>query len=288
MTILAMPPQRVPDASASPRAVAPQARPRHYLMCRPDHFDVRYAINPWMDPSAPVDRARALAQWDDIRLAFTALGHRVDVLPAEPDLPDMVFAANGAIVRRGRALGSRFAYPQRAPEAAAHARWLRAAGLDPVPAQHVLEGEGDLLVVGERVLAGSGFRTDARAHAQAGEVLGVEVVPLELVDPRYYHLDTCLAVLGDDAIALYPPAFSAASRRLLQALYPDAIEVDVHDAAVLGLNAVSDGKNVLLSAEAERLAEQLAAAGYRPVPLEVSELRKAGGGVKCCTLELHR
>lgn len=261
--------------------------PRRYLMCPPDHFDVQYAINPWMDPSQPIDQVLARAQWDDVRAAYEGLGHRVDVLPAVAGLPDMVFAANGAVVFDGNVLGSRFAYPERAPEAGLHEDWLRAAGLNPIVSPYACEGEGDFLVVGRRILAGAGFRTDPLAHEFAAQVLDAEVVSLELVDPLYYHLDTCLAVLADDQIAWLPAAFSPASQKVLRRLYPAAIEATGYDAAVLGLNAVSDGLHVMTSREATDLCAQLSAAGFQPVPLAVSELRKAGGGVKCCTMEIR-
>ena len=110
---------------------------------------------------------------------------------------------------------------------------------------------------------------------------------VELVDPRFYHLDTALAVLDDTTIAYYPPAFSAEARRTLLELFPDAIEVAVADANVLGLNVVSDGLNVVMPAAATGFAEQLRAAGFRPIGVDLSELLKGGGSVKCCTLEVH-
>lgn len=263
------------------------ARPRRFLMCRPEHFDVTYAINPWMDPARPVDRALALAQWDGLKAAYEVLGHRVEVLPAVAGLPDMVFAANGALVVGGRALGARFAFPQRADEALAHAAWLAGQGVEVIAAEHHNEGEGDFVVVGDVVLAGSGYRTDPGAHAEAAAVLGVEVVSLELVDPRFYHLDTCLAALDDDNVAYYPGAFSQAGLQVLRERYPDAVLASAHDAQVLGLNLVSDGRHVLIDPEAVELAAHLDQAGYVPVPVALSELRKAGGGIKCCTLELR-
>ena len=149
------------------------------------------------------------------------------------------------------------------------------------------EGEGDLLVAGDRLLAGTGFRTDPEAHAEAGATLKLPVVTLELVDPRYYHLDTALCVLGSNEIAYFPGAFSPQSQATLRELYPDAIIATADDAAVLGLNAVSDGLRVVLPVEAVALAATLRARGYQPVPVQLSELRKAGGGPKCCTLELR-
>ena len=261
---------------------------RRYLMCRPEHFEVAYAINPWMDPTRPVDRDRAVAQWDALTATYERLGHTVELLAPVPGLPDMVFAANGGLVVGGRALGARFTHPQRTAEAPAHLTRLRQLGLDAVvEPSHVNEGEGDFVVVGDRVLAGTGYRTDPGAHVEAAEVLGVEVLTLELVDPRFYHLDTCLAALDDSNIAYYPEAFSAAGRDLLEALYPDAVLASRADAEVLGLNFVSDGRNVVLSKDAVTLAQQLRDAGYEPVPVDLSELLKAGGSVKCCTLELR-
>jgi N-dimethylarginine dimethylaminohydrolase len=199
----------------------------------------------------------------------------------------MVYAANGATVVDGVVLGARFRYPQRAAEAVAHATWFRRAGIPVVEPEFVNEGEGDLLVVGDLILAGSGFRTDPRAHTEAARVLSREVVPLELVDPRYYHLDTAVAVLDAATIAWLPEAFSERSRAVLRGRFPDAVVADPLDAAVLGLNAVSDGRHVVLPARATRLAAALAERGYVPVPVDLSELLKGGGGPKCCTLEVR-
>jgi N-dimethylarginine dimethylaminohydrolase len=156
-----------------------------------------------------------------------------------------------------------------------------------VEPEFVNEGEGDLLVAGGVILAGSGFRTDPRAHAEAARVLRREVVPLELVDPRFYHLDTALAVLDETAIAWLPEAFAPASRAVLAERFPHAVTASAADAAVLGLNAVSDGRHVVLPAEATDLAAALAERGFVPVPVEMSELLKGGGGPKCCTLEVR-
>lgn len=273
----------------SPAVTGRAATQREYLMCPPTHFDVRYAINPWMDPAKPVDQPLALLQWERLVHVYQGLGHRVELVEPVPGLPDMVFAANGGVVHGGRALGARFTFPERHAEAPAYLAWLRSAGLDLVAEPtHVNEGEGDFIVVGDRVLAGTGYRTDPGAHAEAAAVLGVEVVSLELVDPRFYHLDTCLAALDDSTIAYYPGAFSAASLQVLRALYPDAVLASSADAEAFGLNCVSDGLNVVIAQAATGLIGQLADAGYLPVPVDLSELLKAGGSVKCCTMELRR
>lgn len=278
----------VPDpVSVGARTPVRTATPRHYLMCPPTYFTVEYAINPWMQPGIAVDRRRALAQWDALRRTYLDLGHRVDLLAPMPGLPDMVYAANGATVVDGTVLAARFRHPQREAEAVAHATWFRRAAAHVVEPEFVNEGEGDLLVVGDVILAGHGFRTDPRAHAETARVFGREVVSLELVDPRYYHLDTAIAVLDATTIAWLPEAFGPASRAVLQARFPDAVVADATDAAVLGLNAVSDGRHVVLPVRATRLAAAVAERGFVPVPVDLSELLKGGGGPKCCTLEVR-
>ena len=278
----------VPAPAAAPAAATRAARPRRYLMCAPAHFEVSYAINPWMDPTAAVDRDLAMFQWEALRQTYLDLGHDVELIEPVPGLPDMVFAANGGLVVEGRALGARFTYPERQPEGPAYLAWLAQAGLKAaVDAVHVNEGEGDFLVVGGVVLAGTGFRTDPGAHAEVQELFGLPVVSLTLVDPRYYHLDTALAVLDDSNVAYFPGAFSEGSREVLRRLFPDAVLAGAEDAAVLGLNAVSDGRNVVLASAAVELAEALRDRGYTPVGVDLSELLKAGGGAKCCTLELR-
>jgi N-dimethylarginine dimethylaminohydrolase len=267
---------------------ARQSTPRHFVMCRPDHFDVSYSINPWMDPQAPVDRALALAQWDTLRATFEQYGHRVDVVPGEPGLPDMVFAANSGLIVGERAMSARFNHPERAAEGPAYHRWFAERGLaELVGAEQTNEGEGDFLLVGERMLAATGFRSSVAAHREVERYFDLPVVSLELVDPRFYHLDTALMVLDDTNIAYFPPAFSAESQAILSGLYPDAIRATDADAVVLGLNGVSDGLNVFLSSRADNLSAALRVHGYHPVGLDLSELLKAGGGVKCCTLEIH-
>ena len=263
------------------------ARPRRYVMTPPEYFTVEYSINPWMDTSAPVDTGRAMDQWWALRRTYTELGHSVDLVDPVPGLPDMVYAANGGLIVNGKAVVARFTHAERRGESVAYAEWMAGHGYPAAETRHVNEGQGDLLVVGPVILAGYGFRTDRRAHEEIAEHVGMPVVGLELVDPRFYHLDTALAVLDDNTIAYYPPAFTEHSRATLSRLFPDAIEVASGDAYVLGLNVVSDGLNVVLPDAATGFAEQLRQAGFRPVGVDLSELLKGGGSVKCCTLEVH-
>jgi arginine dihydrolase len=265
------------------------ATQRHYLMVRPTYFSVEYSINPWMDPDKPTFPERALAQWEWLRDLYLGLGHRVDQLDPVAGMPDMVFAANGATVVNGRVLVARFRHPYRRGESATYLDWFRARGYRWVrQATEINEGAGDYLVAGPRILAGSGFRSTPQSHAEAEEYFEIPVVGLSLVNPRYYHLDTALAVLDSDTIMYYPPAFSGVSCRLLAELYPDAITASADDAAAFGLNAVSDGRHVVLPEAATGLIGELRARGFEPIGADLSELLKSGGSVKCCTLELHR
>ena len=261
---------------------------RTYLLCPPEHFAVDYAINPWMHPDMPVDTGLAMRQWQVLAETFAGLGHTVHTITPEPGLPDMVFAANGATVIGGTVLSARFRYPQRQPEAAAYLAWFRSRGYGRIAESAIInEGEGDIVFAGRAILVGHGFRTDPAIAAELTGLFGLPAIPLRLVDPRFYHLDTALTVLDVDTAAYYPAAFDDASRAALASQFAELIEVKDEDAEVLGLNAISDGRHVVLPAQATGLAAQLAAAGFTPVGVDLSELLKAGGGPKCCTLELR-
>jgi N-dimethylarginine dimethylaminohydrolase len=257
-------------------------------MCPPEHFAVSYAINPWMEPDKPTDAAQAMRQWTELRRSYLDLGHDVRTIEPVAGLPDMVFAANGATVVGGTVLGARFRYPQRAGEADAYLDWFRAHGHPDVRVPvHVNEGEGDIMFTGRVLMAGYGFRTDQAAAAELTSVFGRPVVSLRLVDPRFYHLDTALCVLDGDTAMYYPAAFDDAGRAAIAEQFTELIEAKDEDAEVLGLNAVSDGRHVVLPVQARGLAAQLSERGFVPVGVDMSELLKGGGGPKCCTLELR-
>ncbi|MDR3659115.1 MAG: N-dimethylarginine dimethylaminohydrolase [Mycobacterium sp.] len=288
MTITDVVKMATPNAGWRPRRAA---RPRHYVMTRPTHFAVEYEINPWMDTTATVDPALAVRQWQSLVDTYRSLGHTVDLVDPIPGLPDMVYAANGGLVLDDGfekvAIIARFTYPQRAGESVAYANWMLDHGYCPLYTEHTNEGQGDLLIVGSKVLAGYGFRTDRQSHDEVAKLSGLPLVSLQLVNPHFYHLDTALAVLDDNTIAFYPPAFGSTSVALLRKMFPGAIEVADADAQVLGLNSVSDGLHVVHPAAATGFAAQLAAAGFQPIGVDLSELLKGGGSVKCCTLEVY-
>jgi N-dimethylarginine dimethylaminohydrolase len=269
---------------------------RTYLMCRPEHFTVSYTINPWMEPANPTDTARAVRQWQSLYDTYLALGHDVQLIDPIQGLPDMVYTANGGFIIDGVAYGARFRFQERVPEGPAFMEWFGANGFRVVEPVEVNEGEGDFLLVGEAILAGTGFRSTGDSHRELREVFGREVVSLRLVDPRFYHLDTAISVLDPVEgpggveranIAYLPGAFDEESQHVLAERYPDAIRVSDEDGAVFGLNSASDGLNVLISPRAKGFEAQLRERGYHPVLIDLSELLLGGGGIKCCTLELR-
>jgi N-dimethylarginine dimethylaminohydrolase len=277
--------------------VAPVRTPstRTVLMCRPDFFTVSYRINPWMHPEKPTDTSLAVIQWEALYRTYLDLGFDVKLVDPIEGLPDMVYAANGGFVLDNIAYGASFTYEERQPEGPAYMDWFRAQGYEVRVPENVNEGEGDFLLVGDAILAGTGFRSASNSHEELAAIYGREIVTLELVNPNFYHLDTAIAVLdpspapGQAAnIAYLPSAFSEKSLRVLQQRFPDALLATEEDAAVLGLNSYSDGYNVVIASRAKDFERQLRERGYNPIGVDLSELLLGGGGVKCCTLELRR
>lgn len=271
-----------------------QVSKRSILMCRPDFFTVSYKINPWMNPQNPTDTSLSVTQWNELYKTYLDLGFDVQLIDPIDGLPDMVYAANGGFVLDNIAYGAKFTYPERQPEGPAYMDWFRENGYDVRIPENTNEGEGDFLLVGDVILAGTGFRTNLDSHREVSEIYGREVISLELVNPSFYHVDTAIAVLdpapisgGTQNIAYLPSAFNEKGLSVLRERYPDAILVSEEDAAVLGLNSYSDGYNVVIAAKAKGFEQQLRDRGYNPIGVDLSELLLGGGGVKCCTLELR-
>jgi len=255
------------------------------LMCPPTYFGIEYEINPWMHLEVPVDRAEASRQWKALCATYRDLG--VEVLFADPlsGLPDMVFTANAAVVHGDRVVLSRFRHSQRQGEEPSWARLFESWGYEVSDAIGIpFEGAGDALFVGDTLFCGYGFRTDPRAIPAAGRALGVETVPLELVDPRFYHLDTCFCPLDSRTVLLAPNGVSAESADRIRRLVERVIEVPEQVATGFACNALAVGSTVVSSTALEALRSPLAEAGFRVAGLPMSEFMKAGGGVRCLSL----
>ena len=204
-------------------------------------------------------------------------------------LPDMVFTANAGLIHRKQFVSSRFRYDVRRGETPHYEQWVEEMGYQIIltPSDLCFEGEGDALWVGETLFVGCCIRTDSHAPSWLAQRLNIKVVGLELVDPRFYHLDTCFCPLSAERILYYPPAFSEASRRLIQAMIPDPIAIEENDAIGFGANAIVLNKNVVVHAGALALQKTLIDHGLTTHPLDFSEFIKAGGSAKCLVLKLN-
>lgn len=267
-----------------------------FLMCPPAHFNVDYEINPWMRGNlGAVSTDAAARQWMDLH-DLIARHAEVELVPAHAGLPDMVFTANAGLVHGRTFVPSNFAHVERQDERAHFARWFADAGFEVLDMPHArtdylaFEGAGDALYSTDAPVlwVGHGFRTDARAPAWLAERLDVEVLPLRLVDSRYYHLDTCFCPLDDGALLWNPNAFDAPSRALIEARTSASrrIAVGAEDAAVFACNAVGVDDLVVLNQATPALVEALQSLGRRVVATPLSEFMKSGGAAKCLTLRL--
>lgn len=264
--------------------------PKRILMCPPTHFAVAYEINPWMHCDNPVDHALALRQWEALHDLYTQqIGWAVELLEPHPAWPDLVFTANGGLVIDGRALLPGFRHPERQGETPIFDAWFRRHGFEVVGQPvHDFEGEGDALAWNDIVFAGFPWRSDQLAHREVQDRLGRRVVSLQLTDARFYHLDTAFTVVDRDTVALFPGAFTPESVERVRKLVPNVITAGADDALAYGLNALSDGENIVLSDRAVGLIETYRQRGLRPWPTPIGEFQKSGGGVKCLSLELRR
>ncbi len=258
------------------------------LMCPPDHYGIEYEINPWMNRSLAAVRELAFTQWSTLRDTLVSLGVTVETLSPVQGLPDLVFTANAGLMFGDRFLSSRFKHEVRARESPVFDAWFAAHGfaVEHLPAGMFHEGAGDALFCGDVLFAGYRQRSDATAHQWVASHLGVRCLPLELVNPRYYHLDTCFCPLAPGAAIYHPDAFDDYGRRVLAAHVPTLIPVADAEAQRFGCNAVVVGKTVVHNSRCPQLGESLAAHGYRSVEVELDEFLKAGGSAKCLTLRL--
>ena len=257
------------------------------LMCPPDFYGIEYEINPWMSRSVPTDSAKSRAQWQSLHDLLGQLGADVRLMPPAPGLPDLVFTANAALVWRDTAYLAAFRHTARQGETALDAAWLESQGFhcESLPMGLNFEGAGDALFCGDTLYAGYLVRSDASAMQWLGDRMGCRVLPLQLTDDHFYHLDTCFCPLAPDTALWHPPAFDDYARRALSQI-PHLIEVNEAEAARFACNAVVLGRNVVLNAGCPKLEADLRASGFTPHATDLSEFLKAGGSAKCLTLRL--
>jgi N-dimethylarginine dimethylaminohydrolase len=262
---------------------------KNILMCAPTFFDIEYEINPWMHTDNQVISDLALEQWEKLRSIYeNDFGWKVKLIEPVEKLPDMVFTANGALVIDGKVALPTFRAPDRQPETAYFKKWFEENGytefLEP---KYDFEAEGDALVWNDIIFAGYPWRSDQPVHKELASFFNRQVVSLQMVDARFYHLDTCLTIVNDETIAIWPPAFTAETIKKLHDIVPNVIEANDDDAKAYGLNAMSNGNIIVLPEKATNLINKYHEMNMEVIETPISEYQKSGGGVKCLTLELR-
>ena len=259
---------------------------RRLLLCAPDYYGIEYEINPWMDRAHNAVPEMARAQWARLRETLQSLGCQIELISPQPNLPDMVFTANAGLVSAKKFVRSKFRFPQRQGEEGYFEKWFLEHGYEQVTLSDDLyfEGEGDALFCGEVLFCGYRFRSDIRSHQRIGEMLKCLVISVELVQDRFYHLDTCFCPLSVDSAIWYPAAFDEYGQRVIRHHVKDLLDVSQEEAAHFACNAVVLGKDIVLADNSPKLAAGLRVRGFRTHELSMTEFIKAGGACKCLTL----
>ena len=266
---------------------------RRYLMCPPRHFGVLYEINPWMSREVSVDPDQALAQWEGLVATLEAAGAEVVVMEPEADVPDLVFTANAGVVNGGQFVPSHFRHPERRPETPINAAWFAKRGwrVDHLPAELDHEGAGDALPFTPEdgrpvLLSGYSFRSDAGAATQLSTLLRCPVRPIQLVDPRLYHVDLTFCPLDSRRAIVGPLGWDAYGRKVVEALVPEPLVLSDDETMSFCANSVVVGTTIVMPAVPPRVGRQLEAWGFTVVGCQIGEFLKAGGGCRCLTLAL--
>jgi len=261
---------------------------RRFLMCPPEHFGVLYEINPWMHREVTVDLDRAGDQWGALVATLIEAGATVELLEPQPGLPDLVFTANAGTLNNGHYVASRFRHPHRQPEVDHDVAWFTDHGYSvaALPEGIGHEGAGDALPFRGVFLSGYRSRSDAGAHGPLSTLLGAPVRPIELVDPRLYHLDLTFCPLDDRRALVAPSAWDRYGRKVVEVLVPEPLVLDDDEMLAFCANSVVVGRTIVMPSCTPRVGRQLELWGFDVVVVDVDEFLKAGGGCRCLTLAL--
>lgn len=258
------------------------------LMCPPDFYGIEYEINPWMSRSRQSEPDASRTQWHELHELLISLGSEVHLLEPVEGLPDLVFTANAGFVFRETVFLSRFRHDARKGETPVDRAWFESHGFETVmlPEPWNFEGAGDALFLGDTLFAGYFIRSDAAAMQWLAAKIGSRVIPLQLTDDYYYHLDTCFCPLSRTEAIYFPAAFDQYAQKALRQHVPVLIDVREDEAARFACNSVVLGEHVVLNTGCPSVEAALEELGYTTHSLELGEFIKAGGSAKCLTLRL--
>lgn len=261
------------------------------LMCRPDYYAIKYEINPWMRLEQQAHHDVALSQWDTLYQCIRDCGAEVLLISPQPDCPDMTFTANAGMLYKGSIVLSHFKFIERQIEAPYFEIWFRDAGFkieNQVAAQKdtpYFEGAGDALPAGDILFCGYGFRTQRSFYQNTIRFNQDKLVYCELVDPYFYHLDTCFCPLNESLAIWYKDAFSPQAQQDMQN-HIKLLNVAPEEAKHFACNAVVIDQHVILPAACEKIGKILTQEGFKVHHCAMTEYLKAGGACKCLTLRL--
>ena len=269
-------------------------------MVDPQYFSVDYVINPHMEGQiGSVDKAEARRQWEAMRDTLLGIGMEVHVIDGQPGLPDMVFCANQSLpCLRGDGSKDVVMSIMHADQRKAEVPFVESFYRSMEYTIHHLnsdiitdfEGMGDAIWhAGRRLIwGGYGYRSSIAAYETISTLLNVPIIALELVDPAFYHLDTCLCILNESTALYYPAAFTPEGVDILKAFFKNLIEVGAEEAVHgFACNALCpDGKNVLIHHGLANSNAVLESLGFQVHELDTSEYLKSGGSVFCMKMML--
>ncbi|MBV8061373.1 MAG: nitrate reductase [Alphaproteobacteria bacterium] len=262
------------------------------MMCAADYFDVTYVINHWMRGQVGnVDVQLAQKQWRDYHAIVSKLVD-VQLVDPQPNQPDYVFTANAGFVIGNRMVNSHFRTAERQREEPFNQASFMSWGYELVhwPQEVCFEGAGDALLDrgNKNLWCGYGFRSDMSASRILGQIYDRPTIALHLINPRFYHLDTCFCPLEGGYAMYYPGAFDAEALEKIEANLPadKRIVVGDEDAAQFACNTVNIGNTVIMNHAGDALRAKLAVAGFEVITTPLTEFLKAGGAAKCLTLKL--
>ncbi len=261
---------------------------RQLLMCPPRFFEIDYEINPWMHKSNQIDPQIALKEWEALKLTYQNLGCQVEIIEPTQGWPDMVFTANAGLTYGDhKLLLSKFKFAERQGEEPFFKYWFQQRNWTVTELDIPFEGQGESFLWNGLILAGYGFRSNEQTASAIEYLTAKKVVQLELIDPKFYHMDMALSPISADIIAYYPKAFSTDSINKIKSLGADLIEISDLDAEAFGANLVSVDKTIVMVKGTTQLPGELKSRGFDIIELDMSEFRKSGGGVRCLTLDLN-
>ena len=257
-------------------------------MCPARHFGVLYEINPWMHREVSADPSRSIAQWDALVATLRDVGAEVETIEPVDGLPDMVFTANAGLVWADRFVSTEFRHRQRAGEVAHYDAWFASNGftVEHLAGHPFFEGAGDALPFRDRIVAGYRIRSEFDAHTALAKALDTEVLSVELVDERFYHLDLTFCPLDDDHAIVVPDAWDHYGRDVIASLVRVPIELTSDEALAFCANSVVIDRTIVMPSCTPRLEHELRSLGFEVRVSPVDEFLKAGGGIRCLTLAL--